>query len=265
MSLVLWVDSDANVQAWEETFREAGFELLFMSEVEKLLNFYELNQDKVTAICTSTMRRGGRQERGLPDAFQLADRVVALCGNLSYKPLLAFITASAEEQVVLEHGFSIYQHGNRRMFVHKVIELLTTSRNRDFRMSREVNKCGLEMLSYCLAALVAAHALISIALRSLQPFTMHLAICAFAHDVSLKRPCNEVGRHTRCLQVGWASTRLAAEPQCHRELAGGLSRLFPSVSALDSSRAKTYVSRRYAAKWHQTASQTKQLLGRSYG
>ena len=62
------------------------------------MHFIERNFLQIKAVLTSTMRRGGRKERGLPDGLQLADyvNVLAVCrSDVTCLLVLTFLLASA--------------------------------------------------------------------------------------------------------------------------------------------------------------------------
>eukprot|EP00759_Apiculatamorpha_spiralis_P011542 PhF_6_TR18906/c0_g1_i4/m.27600 len=148
---IIWVDSDPGVRHHFPALQAAGYEPIFIPEIQEAMNFVQRAVDcddaaSITGVITSTMRSGGRRERGLPDGYALAAHVIRLYSSMSYKPLLGFITASADEQVVLEHGFIIYQKYDRTAFVHRVITVLRDDPNRDFRMARPINQCGNALL-----------------------------------------------------------------------------------------------------------------------
>lgn len=148
-SQILWVDSDPGVRHYFPEFTAAGFTPVFCPEVVDAMNFIQKDLVAVSCVITSTMQRFGRKERGLPSGFDLADWICRSYQDKSYKPLLAFITASADEQECLEHGFTLYAKYERGSFVKKVISILRDTPNRDFRLARAVNVCGYASMAVC--------------------------------------------------------------------------------------------------------------------
>lgn len=130
---VIWVDSDPHVEA--SILQKAGFQVLRFTEVQDAMAAIT-SQKGITAVITSSMKRDGRAEKGLPSGFDLANFVRRHYAQESYKPLLCFITASADQQEVLECGFSIYVKYDRERLQNETVKMLQGATNRDFRCVR---------------------------------------------------------------------------------------------------------------------------------
>lgn len=136
MGTIVWVDSDAGVKF--DTLSSAGYTVRVFLEVCDALVFIApaIPAGAISCVITSSMKRGGREEKGLPSGMQMIDTVIKWSADLSYKPLFAFITQTADEQEVLERGVSIFVRGDRNKLQREVIRLLETSSCRDFRRNR---------------------------------------------------------------------------------------------------------------------------------
>lgn len=146
--VVVWVDSDPAVEHQMSVLQRAGFETRFFSETRPAMDYLQDRRGAVEAILTSSMKRGGRAERGLPSGMDLADFVTTLYGDSSHKPLLAFITVSADQQEVLERGFTIFVHRDRRRVQEEVVAMLQSSEDRNFRKVRARGLgCGFDQSS----------------------------------------------------------------------------------------------------------------------
>jgi hypothetical protein len=106
-NVIVWVDSDPKVDY--SILTSAGFLVHLFNDVLPAMELIRKEMENLTCVITSTMKRGGRAEKGLPSGFDLADFIFELYGERSFKPLLAFVTKTADKQFVLEKGFSIYK------------------------------------------------------------------------------------------------------------------------------------------------------------
>eukprot|EP01126_Amoeba_proteus_P066311 TRINITY_DN9567_c0_g2_i1.p1 TRINITY_DN9567_c0_g2~~TRINITY_DN9567_c0_g2_i1.p1 ORF type:complete len:367 (-),score=48.55 TRINITY_DN9567_c0_g2_i1:211-1311(-) len=131
---IVWIDSDPYVKA--SILKNHGFNVVLFNEVKPAMDYlrekWVVQKKMIDCVITSSMKSGGRQEKGLPNGLQLVDFVRKTFLG-SHKPLLAFITASADRQEVLEAGFTIYVQYDRNALQQEVVSLLKSSPNRDFR------------------------------------------------------------------------------------------------------------------------------------
>eukprot|EP01126_Amoeba_proteus_P066312 TRINITY_DN9567_c0_g2_i2.p1 TRINITY_DN9567_c0_g2~~TRINITY_DN9567_c0_g2_i2.p1 ORF type:complete len:366 (-),score=48.18 TRINITY_DN9567_c0_g2_i2:211-1308(-) len=130
---IVWIDSDPYVKA--SILKNHGFNVVLFNEVRPAMDYLKetvARREMIDCVITSSMKSGGRQEKGLPNGLQLVDFVRKTFLG-SHKPLLAFITASADRQEVLEAGFTIYVQYDRNALQQEVVSLLKSSPNRDFR------------------------------------------------------------------------------------------------------------------------------------
>lgn len=135
----VWVDSDPSVKHQASILQKQGLVVQCFTEVQPALEFISEHLDSIEVVLTSSMKRDGRAERGLPSGFDLADRINTVYGKRSYKPLLAFITMTADMQEVLERGFTIFVKGDRQRIQHEIVKMLTESVDRDFRINRALS------------------------------------------------------------------------------------------------------------------------------
>ena len=144
---IIWVDSDPHVSA--SILEAAGHSVRMFNETQAAMDFLSDGNESVECIITSSMKRGGRAEKGLPSGIDLIDFVVQATSSDSYKPLFAFITLSADEQEVLERGVSIFVRGDRGRMQREVLRMLGTTANRDFRLNRKPGEqCDWELREF---------------------------------------------------------------------------------------------------------------------
>jgi hypothetical protein len=145
---IVWVDSDPNASA--SILEAAGHSVRMFNETQAAMDFLAHGKyASVECIITSSMKRGGRAEKGLPSGIDLIDFVVQATCSDSYKPLFAFITLSADEQEVLERGVSIFVRGDRGRMQREVLRMLGTTANRDFRLNRKPGEqCDWELREF---------------------------------------------------------------------------------------------------------------------
>ena len=124
--------------------KRAGYPVVHFNDTLPAFDFIKANGD-VPCVITSSMKRGGREEKGLPSGIVLADMITQRYEDCSNKPLLAFITMTADEQEVLERGFSVFVRGDRGRLQHEVLRLLGGAENRDFRRMRSSGACGYKL------------------------------------------------------------------------------------------------------------------------
>jgi len=145
---IVWIDSDPSVDS--SLLEDAGFVCLKFQNTLQAKKFLQHGGvlDCIPCVLTSSMKRDGRQEAGLPSGMDIIDFVVEYCTG-SHKPLIAFITASADEQEVLERGVTIFRKYNRSDCLREIVRVLNETDCRDFRLVRKSGStCSFEMRAF---------------------------------------------------------------------------------------------------------------------
>ena len=127
--IIIWVDSDPNVNLSAGPLRQLNCTLKFFNETQDCLDFI-LNNDHecIFSIITSMMERGGRKERGLMNAFEMLNQI-RLNWKRSYSPFLVMITCSADRQQCQDFGFDVIVHGDRQKMMNIVIKRFRNKSN----------------------------------------------------------------------------------------------------------------------------------------
>ena len=135
---IIWVDSDLRIRHQTGLLEAQNWRVACFNETADALG--ALRQDplqpgRINCVITSMMERGGRRERGLLNGLQMLDEMKLIWkkAELSYCPLIAIISLTADEQECKEHGADIIILGDRQKMLQAVIDRLNKSPNSDHR------------------------------------------------------------------------------------------------------------------------------------
>lgn len=135
---IIWVDSDPNIRHQTGLLEAQNWRVACFNETADALDAlrqYHLKPSRINCVITSMMERDGRRERGLLNGLQMLDemKIIWKKAMLSYCPLIAIISLTADEQECKEHGAEIVVLGDRAKMLREVINRLNRSLNSEHR------------------------------------------------------------------------------------------------------------------------------------
>lgn len=126
---IIWVDSDPGIRNSANLLEAQNWRVAYFNETADALSALRedvLKPAQINCVITSMMERGGRRERGLLNGLQMLDemKIIWKDAGLSYSPLIAIISVTADEQECREHGAEIIVIGKRNEMLKQVINRL---------------------------------------------------------------------------------------------------------------------------------------------
>ncbi len=128
-SNIIWVDSDPNICNSTNMFKAQGWCVACFNETAdalKALNGNRLKPDNIDCIITSTMERGGRQERGCLNGLEMLEamKIIWKKAGINHNPFIAVVSMTADIQKCKMHGADIVIFGNRNEMQRQIIDHL---------------------------------------------------------------------------------------------------------------------------------------------
>ena len=105
---VLWVDSSKKIKF--EILEEAGYVVSVFNETQDCMDYVFKHEDhsKIRGIITSSMRSGGRKEKGYLDGLQMLNMIFRYIWKAKYRAITAIVTSSMSKKEAILNNVDIF-------------------------------------------------------------------------------------------------------------------------------------------------------------
>ena len=128
MSIIVWVDSDPNIESSTKFLKEKGYTVVCFNGTKDCFDYFKNDDKSLICIITSMMERGGRKERGLMNTFEMVIEIKKIWKR-SYSLFLVMITTSADEQACKDNWFDVVVYYDSLKMEKIVVEYLDNNKN----------------------------------------------------------------------------------------------------------------------------------------
>ena len=113
---IVWVDSSPAVAYTGDIIKQNGYKLTTFNETQDCIDYVvgllqNFNHKRIKGIITSSMRSGGRKEKGLLDGFEMIQRLFSTVWSRDKEnelPVTALVTSSVMKETADENDIDIF-------------------------------------------------------------------------------------------------------------------------------------------------------------